>query len=135
MTFRFIVAVVGVCLAGTPAIACDNGPFPIQFVRGTATLSHGAAAELDNSRGLLDVYLRDPAFAKRVRLKISIFARTASGQALSPQLQRKRAQVIRSRLVANGIPSSRQVFVAMLSGRSNRMGNAPASIELVQGCR
>jgi len=135
MAFRLIVAVVGVCLAATPAVACDNGLFPIDFVRGTDTLSRGAAEELDNSRGLLDVYLRHPAFAKRVRLKISIFGRTASGQVLSSQLQQKRAQVIRSRLMAHGIPSGRLVFVVTLSGRSNRVGNAPASIELVQGCR
>lgn len=61
MTFRFVVAFVGICFAATPAMACDNGPFPIDFVAGTATLSKGSAKELDNSRSWLNAYLRYPA--------------------------------------------------------------------------
>jgi hypothetical protein len=135
MAFRLFIAFVGICLAATPVAACDNGPFPISFVGGTTRLSRSSAEELDNSRGWLDVYLRHPSFAKTARFKISIFLRTAAGHALPQRLQQERGEVIRNRLISHGIPANRLVFVTKPSGRLERVGNAPASIELVQGCR
>lgn len=131
------LALFGIFFASEPALACDTGPFAVEFPMGATYLGNDAKGELSYGKEMLQS--ADLNRAKQKRLEIAFYILDQRRRRQNPDFWNTRQRNIERYLKSIGVPPRSYSIVFRQSSQKPSMSmgerrqNTDVTINLVEG--
>jgi hypothetical protein len=131
------LALFGAFIASRPALACDTGPFAVEFPMGSTFLGNDAKRELSYGKDMV----RSAGFDRgsRERLEIAFYILDERGRVQSPDFWRARRRNVERYLKSIGVPLGsfsiifRRAVQKPIMRAGERLQNTDVTVNLAEG--